>query len=75
MAKTKYSKQHLNTVLRIIRRDATATRNEVRKLWRDYNLGRIDVALNQSQFDSLGDLDTYTERAVVAVKRIKAAAR
>jgi hypothetical protein len=71
----KYSKPHVNTLLRIIERDAAATRKETRALWTAYNLGRCNFEFNQEQFDALGDLDTYTDRVVVALKKLKAAAR
>ncbi len=75
MAKTKYSKAHVNTLLRIIERDAAATRKETRALWTAYNLGLCNFEFNQEQFDALGELDTQAERMVVAIKKLKKAAR
>lgn len=68
---TKYSKQHLALVLRIIKRDAVAAAQDAKQLWNAYNIGLCDFQLNRKQYDALGDLTTYTERAVIAVKKIK----
>lgn len=70
---TKYSKQHLALVLRIIKRDAAAAAKEAEQLWNAYNLGLIP--LNQAQADALGDVHSLAQRAVHNVKKIQRGGR